>query len=347
MQQERSQPLICRGFSRPITYIEHSQILPTGDFLIVGGCLDGAPQLRHGRTGDWIGTLSGHKGAVWSARFNQDATKVVTASADYTARLWSALTGSSEATYAHKRIVKSAAFSPSSHTSSVIATCGQERCIALWDIEKEDVPVLKIENAAETMMKTVLWNPHFNNCLFSSSEEKTIKCWDPRSGDLVVEKTLPEELTSLSMTKDEKFLISTAGKQVIFWNAQKFEPLLTFDTNLAANATFASLNPAADRFVVGCENFDVYRFDISGKQLDVHRGHHGPVTAVSYAPDGETFASGAGDGCIRIWLNELKEYGLWKIGGATAAREANEKKDPEENMTETKQEVDESVDAAT
>ena len=105
ISKDKNIPLICRGHSRLVSYLEHSQVFKGDACYLLSACVgkyinlhflfpwyssffsfqDGEAHLRNAKTGDWIGTFSGHKGALWSAKFNQNANLVITASADYTA----------------------------------------------------------------------------------------------------------------------------------------------------------------------------------------------------------------------------------------------------------------------
>ena len=36
-------------------------------------------------------------------------------------------------------------------------------------------------------------------------------------------------------------------------------------------------------------------------ELLIYRGHSGPVTSVTWAPDGQRIASGSEDGTVQVW----------------------------------------------
>ena len=120
--------IVSRGHSRPLTEISFTS--HEHRTLLMSSAHDKTPQVRHGETGDWIGSFLGHKGAVWyvfssltlifltififrSAKIDaRSQTLCVTGSGDFTAKLWCATTGKELHEFKHKHVVRTVDFSP-------------------------------------------------------------------------------------------------------------------------------------------------------------------------------------------------------------------------------------------
>jgi len=321
VQGDKNIPLICHGHSRPVCYVEHSHIFKPDDrFYLLSACFGGKAHIRNGKTGDWLGTFSGHKGAIWSAKFNRNANLVATASADYSAKLWDGITGAEKATYLHQKMVKDVIFSPDEQK---LVTGGHENILRIWDIERPDAPILE-HNRQSTPIRNIVWNKLHNNLIISSSGENNIlRSWDIRAKELVneynMDSTFRSPITSMRITKDSAFIILTSQSHVKFLNAKKMTSLLEFNVN--TQATCAAMHPSGEKFIVGSRDFTISVYSMGGKKLESHRGHHGPIMWVSYAPDGKTFASGSEDGTIRIWQNKVEPYELWQYPQQPSAEE--------------------------
>jgi len=304
----RKIPLICSGHSRPVPDLSYSPITDEGFFLI-SACLDGKPMLRNGMTGDWIGTFTGHKGAVWSAHLNSIATQAVTASADYNAKVWDALSGQELQNFLHTRIVRSIHFS---NDNKRILTGGQDKVLRVFDLGKpETEPSLTLEGHTNTI-KVALWLKSDDNLLVSGGQDAVLRLWDIRTKKEAKSFPMKSAITGVEISLDGKHLTTCAGKEVSFWDIEKFELIKTFPIPTEVNS--ASLSPDATTFVIGGTDFWSRVFDFnSGKELEVLKGHHGPVHCIRFSPDGQTFASGSEDGTIRLWQSgEPKPYGLWQ-----------------------------------
>jgi len=305
----RKTPLICSGHSRPVPDFAYSPIIDSEEgFFMVSACLDGKPMLRRGETGDWIGTFIGHKGAVWSAHMNNSASMVVTGSADYTAKVWDSVNGKELHSFVHTRIVKSTHFS---QDGKRILTGGQDKTLRIYDLAKPEAEPVALE-AHTQPVKVALWSKD-DNTIISGGQDSVLRVWDVRTLKEVISRPLKSAVTSIEISLNSRHISTTAGKEVTFWDAQKFEVDKSFTLGLELNST--SLSPDSSTFVVGASSDSwarVYEFN-TGKELEILKGHHGPVHCVHFAPDGATFASGSEDGTIRLWQNgEPKSYGLWQ-----------------------------------
>jgi serine-threonine kinase receptor-associated protein len=101
----------------------------------------------------------------------------------------------------------------------------------------------------------------------------------------------------MELSSQTQRLVVTSGRTVAFipvLSAEARVPLHSLTLHYAPSS--ASVHPVlADRFVTGSTSDEWVRVHrINGEEIEVLKGHHGPVHCVEYSPDGEVYASGSG-----------------------------------------------------
>ncbi|XP_070610400.1 serine-threonine kinase receptor-associated protein [Erythrolamprus reginae] len=298
-------PLTCSGHTRPVVDLAFSGITPYGYFLI-SACKDGKPMFRQGDTGDWIGTFLGHKGAVWGATLNSDATKAATAAADFTAKLWDGISGDELLTLAHKHIVKSVDFT---QDSNYLLTGGQDKLLRIYDLNKPEAEP-EMVSGHTSGIKKALWSSDDTQIL--SADDKTVRLWDRNTLTEVKAINVAMSVSSMEYVREGEIIVITYGRTIAFHSAETLEQIKSFEAPATINS--ASLHPEKECLVAGGEDFKLYKYDYNtGEELESYKGHFGPIHCVRFSPDGELYASGSEDGTLRLWQTTVgKTYGLWK-----------------------------------
>ncbi|KAF1867392.1 hypothetical protein Lal_00049821 [Lupinus albus] len=328
-------PLVCHGHSRPVVDLFYSPVTPDGFFLI-SASKDSSPMLRNGETGDWIGTFEGHKGAVWSCSLDTNALRAASASADFSTKVWDALTGDELHSFEHKHIVRACAFSEvglacyfaviivfkTGPTGSIeltwsrfidrsdratglndthlLLTGGVEKILRIYDMNQPDAPPREVDKSPGSI-RTVAWLHSDQTILSSCSDMGGVRLWDVRSGKIVQTLETKSSVTSAEVSQDGRYITTVDGSTVKFWDANHYGLVKSYD--MPCTMESASLEPKyGNKFVAGGEDMWVHVFDFhTGNEIACNKGHHGPVHCVRFSPGGESYASGSEDGTIRIW----------------------------------------------
>ena len=308
--------------------------------------------LRDGQTGDWIGTFLGHKGAVWQARLSPDASKAATASADFTAKVWDTHTGELLYVLKHDHIVRAIAYP--FDNSGMLATGGFEKKLRIFDLQ-EQVPASSPSSATPNLVtpvtidttrafeigegahkeaiKFIVWAKDPTVIITASGD--TLRWFDLPTRRCVREAKLEKEIKSCELVHlapafssptdiggGHPVLAVAAGKTAYFWGGERCEDELKRIT-LPHGIASVGLDLKGRKFVVGEEPGTwarVYSWD-DARELEVHKGHHGPIWSIAFSPDGNLYATGSEDGTIKMWKNCDGFYGLWRgatTGGSSA-----------------------------
>ncbi|CBH17085.1 WD domain, G-beta repeat, putative [Trypanosoma equiperdum] len=280
---------ICSGHTRPICHINYSNIID-GTFWLVTSCHDAKPMLRNGETGDWVGTFEGHKGAVYCSVFNEDATRLVTGSGDYSSMVWNAVTGDKLHTWSHPKYIKSCDW-----CGNKIATGCVDGLVRIFDAQAYDAnPVCFDSTEKVNQVKATYFIDHTT---MVTACENTIMKWDLRDTSLpYLRKEIPG-LNFLEYTHSNS-IVAAHEKSISFIDTTSLEIKSSFTTS--DDIECASLSPNGQNVAAGSK-LKAKEFTVDGTELESHRGHHGPIFHIRWAPDGKSFTSGAEDGMARIW----------------------------------------------
>jgi serine-threonine kinase receptor-associated protein len=331
----RQIPIVCPGHSRPLAEVQYSSFVASeGCCFLISACHDKLPMLRRGDSGNWIGTVEGHKGAVWSAKLDADGAFAATGSADFSAKLWDAVTGDAVATFEHKHVVKSVEFT---RDGGRLLTAGHEKLLRVFDVQsiKDQLAQYRAEGRTGIVLppppparaqmatraqirKVVVLSDH--TCA-TGEVDGTVTVWHLDSGEKLHEFQVDADIMDMEASRGGQVLTIAAGKTVYFYDANNgFALLRAFPMPVSfAEEGGASLHPREDKFIAGGSDTWVRVFHwTSGELLETHKGHHGPVRCLRYSPTGESFATGSEDGTIRIWQNDSNSAAAASVSDVAA-----------------------------
>eukprot|EP00760_Papus_ankaliazontas_P029343 PhM_4_TR4212/c0_g1_i1/m.34098/K13137/STRAP, UNRIP; serine-threonine kinase receptor-associated protein len=289
-KQQQAKVKVCSGHTRPVCHVTYSTV-QDNSYWFVSSCHDGKPMLRNGETGDWVGTFEGHKGAVYCSAINSTATKVVTASGDYSCKIWNALDGTCQHTWQHPHYVKSCDW-----RGNQILTGNFDKNVRLFDVTAYNAAPTTFA-AHATVVKAVYFTEQPNT--FITASDNFIRLWDKRD---LTKHTHHVEIPNLSVVEyvptHANIILAAHKRGVAFLEPTSLREVHSVPS--AEEVECASLAPGGELMALGSK-LKVKEYRIDGTELESHRGHHGPVFHVRYAPDGKSFASGSEDGMVRIW----------------------------------------------
>jgi WD40 repeat protein len=239
-----------------------------------------------------------HKASVPFAAFSPDGSRIVTASADNTARVWDAADGHLLLTLAgHTDAVISAAFSPDGKR---IVTASFDHTARVWNASNGQL-LFTLSGHTDSLFCAV-FSPDGSR-IATSSLDTTVRVWDAADGRLLT--TLAGHaaiVATAAFSPDGKQIVTASGDHTArIWDATSGRPLFTLagHTDAVVSAAFSS---DGQKIVTASVDKTARVWDAAnGRALFTLAGHSSVVWSAAFSPDNKQIVTASWDQTARVW----------------------------------------------
>lgn len=244
-----------------------------------------------------IVVMSGHSGPVTDVEVSPDGSKIVSASTDGTARLWSLEGRLLAALVGHTSTVTRAVFSPG---GLLILTASDDGTARLWDLKGREIAALDDHSSA---VVNIAFSVDGSRIL-TSSYDGTARLWDADGKLVATLKGHTESVTSAVFSPDGLRILTTSNDTT----AKLWEPdgkLLATLTGHENNVNSGAFSPDGSRIVTASSDNTARLWDAAGQPIGLLKGHGDTVNSAVFSADGAIVLTASNDKTAKIWDTAL------------------------------------------
>ncbi len=242
-----------------------------------------------------------HAAGVSSAAYSPDGRRIVTASTDWTARVWDAENGSLLLKLlGHKDLVESAVFSPD---GKYIVTASDDYTARVWNAS--DGHSLFTLTGHKGAVNTAYFSPD-GKYIVTASDDKTTRVWNASDGHFLFaldgHNGHTDAVKSAVFSPDGgRIITASKDRTARVWDSHgKF----LYKLQHAGTVNSAAFSPPDGKLIVTASDdhtAQVWDADNGRLLLPPLAGHTDKVVSAAFSPHGDKIVTASADGSARVW----------------------------------------------